>query len=86
LSAADAIAVARAATPATATAPDPADPNERQPGDRVSVVHESFGRDPVVGELVASSVDEIAIRREDPRAGTVVVHFPREHYVVTSVT
>jgi hypothetical protein len=40
-------------------------------------------RDPVGGELVASSVHEIAIRRRDDRAGEVVVHFPREHYLVT---
>jgi hypothetical protein len=83
IEAADAIAIARAATPTTAPARDSADPNGRAPGDRVRVVHDSFGRDPVVGELVASSVHEIAIRRRDDRAGEVVVHFPREHYLVT---
>ena len=35
------------------------------------------------GELVALSVHEIALRRTDPRAGEVVVHLPREHYLVT---
>ena len=60
----------------------PGDPNGRKPGDRVEVVHKDFGRDPVVGELVASSVHEIAVRRRDDRAGEVVVHFPREHYTV----
>lgn len=86
MSSGEAIAVARAASPATQAAVDPDDPNGRRPGDRVTVVHENFGMDPVTGELVRSSVHEIAIRRSDPRAGEVVVHFPREHYVVSPAT
>ncbi len=82
ISSAEALEVARGARPATATSVDPGDPNDRKPGDRVEVVHKDFGRDPVVGELVASSPHEIAIRRRDDRAGEVVVHFPREHYTV----
>ena len=34
------------------------------------------------GELLATSVHEIAIRRTSERAGELVVHFPREDYVV----
>jgi glutathione S-transferase len=82
MSSADAIAVAGEATPSTSSAGDSADPNGRRPGDRVSVVHETFGNDPVEGELVRSSVHEIAVARTDERAGEVVVHFPREHYLV----
>ena len=82
---AEAVEVARRATPATAQALDPSEPNGLRPGDRVEIVHESFGQDPVAGELVASSVHEIAIAREDPRAGDVVVHLPREHYKVRRV-
>jgi hypothetical protein len=82
LSSAAAIEVARAATPQTASAADAGDPNTRRPGERVSVVHADFGRDPVAGELVASSVHEIAIRHRDARAGEVIVHLPRERYVV----
>lgn len=82
---AEAVEVARQATPATPQAHDPAEPNGLRPGDRVEVVHESFGQDPVAGELVASSVHEIAIARRDARAGDVVVHLPREHYRVTRV-
>jgi glutathione S-transferase len=78
----EAIEVARHATPTAAAARDPGEPNGLAPGDPVEVVHESFGRDPVAGELVASSVHEIAVRRHDERAGDVVVHFPREHYLV----
>lgn len=82
IAAAAALEVARRAEPRAATQVDPGDPNTRRPGDRVEVVHESFGRDPVVGELAASSADEIAIRHRDERVGEVVVHFPREHYLV----
>ena len=78
----EAVEVARTATPRTETRVDPEEPNGLTPGARVEVVHESFGRDPVTGELVASSVQEIAVRRRDERAGEVVVHFPREHYQV----
>jgi glutathione S-transferase len=82
MSSAAAVELARAATPQTASSSDPGDPNSRRPGERVSVVHADFGRDPVVGEIVASSVHEIAIRRRDERAGEVIVHLPRERYVV----
>lgn len=81
-SSAAAIAIARAATPQTSSAADPADPNRRLPGERVSVVHADFGRDPVAGELITSSVHEIAVRRCDERAGEVIVHLPRERYIV----
>jgi hypothetical protein len=38
------------------------------------------GLDPVQGELLNASAEEIVIRRTDPRAGTVHVHFPRFGY------
>lgn len=44
----------------------------------VQVMADDYGRDPIAGTLVASSADEIAIRREDPRVGEVVVHFPAQ--------
>jgi hypothetical protein len=78
----EAVGIARAATPRTQMRKDEADPNGLVPGARVQVVHESFGNDPSEGELVASSAEEIAIRRTDERAGELIVHFPREHYLV----
>ena len=75
----------RDATPAAERRADADEPNGLRPGDRVEVLHESFGRDPVADALVASSVHEIAIARRDDRAGDVVVHFPREHYLVRRV-
>jgi glutathione S-transferase len=85
MSGAEAVEVAGRATPSTATAADAGEPNGLVPGDRVEIEHESFGRDPVAGEIVLSSTHEIAIRRRDERAGEVVVHFPREHYMVRRV-
>jgi glutathione S-transferase len=38
------------------------------------------GLDPVAGELLHASTSEIIIRRSDPRAGMVQVHFPRFGY------
>jgi hypothetical protein len=50
----------------------------------VTVTPDDTGRDPVVGELVASSADEIVIRRSDPVVGEVCIHFPRAGFVVAS--
>ena len=79
----EALDVARDAQPDTTPRPDPGDPNGRRPGDRVAVFPDDYGRDPVIGELVAHSAQEIAIRREDPRVGAVVVHFPRAGFLVS---
>ncbi|RJG06160.1 glutathione S-transferase family protein [Noviherbaspirillum cavernae] len=46
-------------------------------GDRVEIMPTDYALDPVAGELVQSTLDEFAVRRTDPQAGTVVVHFPR---------
>lgn len=50
------------------------------PGERVIVTPLDYGLVEVEGELVVSSADRLAIRRTDPRAGTVRVHFPRAGY------
>ena len=42
---------------------DPREPNGLAPGTRVAVVPDDYGFDPVAGEVVASSVHEIAVRR-----------------------
>lgn len=78
----EALAIAKAATPSPAREADPFDPNGRKPGDRVSVMPDDYGRDPVIGEIVFSTAHEIAIRRHDPAVGDVVVHFPRAGFMV----
>jgi len=79
MSAADAIAVARAAVPeeSRASSPQPEDP---KPGDFVRIRADDYGRDPVEGELVFIDDREIAVWRSDPLAGEIVVHFPRLGY------
>jgi hypothetical protein len=49
-------------------------------GEKVNAMPVDYALDPVKGELLNCSANEIAVRRADPRAGTVVVHFPRFGY------
>jgi glutathione S-transferase len=70
-----------AATIARATV-DLQDPSGRKPGQTVTVTPDDTGRDPVVGELVASDAHEIVIRRIAPEVGELCVHFPRAGFVV----
>ncbi len=79
-----ALDLAAGATPQTAELSDPCDPNGRKPGDRVEVMPDDYGKVKVGGEIVALSSQHIAIRRHDPRAGEVVVHFPRAGFLVLS--
>lgn len=73
----EAVKIAKESTPAAATAGDAREPNAVKPGERVTVTPDDYGFDPVAGEVVASSVHEIAIRRHDDQVGELVVHFPR---------
>jgi glutathione S-transferase len=51
-------------------------------GTRVTIAAESFGPEPTEGELLAATRTHYTLRREDPRAGVVHVHFPRIGYVL----
>jgi hypothetical protein len=48
----------------------------------VTISAESFGNEPTEGELIAATRTHYSLRREDPRAGLVHVHFPRIGYVL----
>jgi hypothetical protein len=50
---------------------------------RMTVTPDDYAFDPVAGEVVFSTANEIALRREDPAVGEVVVHFPRYGFRVT---
>ena len=54
-------------------------------GSQVIVCAESFGLEPSQGELVAATRTRYTIRRHDPRAGTVHVHFPRVGFLLKRV-
>ncbi len=77
-----ALDMARAATPTAGQGVDTGDPSGLSAGERVSVEPDDYGRVPVLGELVTLQMHEVAVRREDPRVGTVVTHFPRIGYRV----
>jgi hypothetical protein len=79
------LGIARESKPATPITPDPHDPNGFEPGMRVRVVADDYGFDPVEGEIVALEIHGIAIRREAPEVGEVVVHFPRAGFRVSKL-
>ncbi len=85
MSSADAIAVAAAAEPLPVAGDTFQDDHGIALGSRVTVAAESFGTETTEGELVAATRMHYTLRREDPGAGTVHVHFPRAGYVLRRV-
>ena len=55
-------------------------------GSQVTIAAESFGTEPTQGELVGASRTRYSLQRQDPRAGTVLVHFPRIGYTLKKAT
>ncbi|MGB0919964.1 MAG: glutathione S-transferase family protein [Alphaproteobacteria bacterium] len=51
-------------------------------GDKVTVMADDYGQDPIAGEVLRLEPHRIAIKRHDPAVGDVVVHFPRIGFVV----
>ncbi|MDM0023729.1 glutathione S-transferase family protein [Variovorax saccharolyticus] len=85
--AARAIEVAAAATPHTLLSDSTfQDEHDIALGSRVSIAAESFGPETTEGELVAATRTHYTLRRSDPRAGTVHVHFPRIGYVLRALS
>jgi glutathione S-transferase len=82
ISAADAIAIAAAATPRAVTGGIAA---PFHAGQQVAVRTEGSGDAPVVGALAQCDPAGIVIQRSGDRCGAVAVHFPRLGQVVTAV-
>ncbi len=82
----EAIEVAAAATPAPLADAPFQDDHGIALGSRVTITAESFGLEPVEGELLAATRMHYTIARTDPRAGTVHVHFPRLGYVLRAAS
>jgi glutathione S-transferase len=76
LDSSEAIRIANAASP-DATAGVSVDPHGIAAGEGVVIAATDTGVDPVEGALYGTTEDRLSIKREDARAGTVVVHFPR---------
>jgi len=83
---AEALAIARAAKPLPGAGVRAGEPNGLEVGERVTVVPDDYGFDPVAGELVAADPNEIAVRRASPETGEVVAHFPRAGFRVQRLT
>ncbi|MDP2332269.1 MAG: glutathione S-transferase family protein [Reyranella sp.] len=77
----EALDLARAAEPAPVSV-DAHDPSGLKAGQKLSVTPDDTGKVPVSGELVGLEPDRVSIARNDPRAGDVVVHFPRAGYII----
>ena len=73
----EALQIAKAANPVSQPSSDPSDPNGVKPGARIAVTPDDYAFDPVVGTVVLSTIHEIAIEREDPAVGRIVIHFPK---------
>ncbi|MFZ5557196.1 MAG: glutathione S-transferase family protein [Pseudomonadota bacterium] len=83
MTAAEALDVARAAEPATPEQADLLDPQDLAPGIAASVVPVTDSGDPAVtGVIRLVDRERVALLRDDPRVGTVCVHFPRVGYRV----
>jgi len=82
ISSGDAIQLANSSKPEAVKNPVALETNGIALGAQASVMPVDTGLDPVIGELLTASADEIVIRRSDPRAGTVLVHFPRFGYQI----
>lgn len=83
LTAADALAVARAARPADIAG---GDANGDYPmGSTVSIVPDDYGREETRGKVARISTTEIVVLRTDESVGEVAVHYPRAGYRITAV-
>ena len=78
----DALDIAAASASTAQIQVDRDDPLTLSPGQSVSISPDDYGIVPVSGELVRLTAEDIAVQRTDPRAGEVVVHFPRAGYRV----
>jgi glutathione S-transferase len=85
MSSADALAVAKNAEPMGDFVGAMELPEGFAIGDKVSVTPADYGMDATIGELVLAQPDEVAVRRTDQRAGTLVVHFPRAGFHLAKV-
>jgi hypothetical protein len=72
-----ALRIAREATPSPSAGVAPGEPKGLAVGMQVAVLPDDYAFDPVAGELVTATTDEVAVRRRDSDVGELVVHFPR---------
>lgn len=81
LSPAQALAIAREATPERLGLSID-DDSLPAPGSDVAISPDGYATDAVTGALVQVGHDDVAIRRADPALGEVTLHFPRIGYTI----
>jgi len=86
ITSAQALEIAKSSRPAPIAKPEALETGDIALGETVNVMPVDYALDPVRGELLNCSTDEIAVRRIEPRAGTVVVHFPRFGFQLAKAT
>jgi len=82
LDGAGALEIARTSEPGAFTRNDPADPLALAPGEAVSVAADDYGRDAIIGTLVAANTERVVIARDEASLGRLQLHFPRAGYMV----
>ena len=80
-----ALEIARNTRPEPATGIDPNDALGISAETTVRVSPSDYAEVDVIGELVATTVRTVTIRRDDPDVGRVHVHFPKIGYVIEPV-
>jgi len=86
ITSARALEIARSSEPGPVANPVAVETGGIALGETVNVMPTDTALDPVRGALLTCSANEIAVRRTDPRAGTVVVHFPRFGFQLARAT
>jgi hypothetical protein len=82
---AEAVEVAKNATPVDVAQRTWVDDHGIALGSEVTITADNFGLEPTPGILVAATKTRLTLRREDARAGTVHVHFPRNGFILKKV-
>ena len=80
-----AVEVAKNATPVDVSHLPFVDDHGIALGSVVTITADNFGLEPTPGILVAATKTRLTLRREDERAGTVHVHFPRNGFILKKV-
>jgi glutathione S-transferase len=80
-----AVEAAKNATPADVSQLAFVDDHGIALGSEVTITADNFGLEPTPGILVAATKTRLILRREDDRAGTLHVHFPRNGFILKKV-
>ncbi len=83
MSGADALAAAKAATPADTAGGCDAEAGFSA-GQLVTIIADDYGQETTIGKVARISANEITVIRDDPALGEVAVHYPRAGYRINA--